>query len=132
MKEKIFQKYEEFVKFEVEDISDRLLKLPEIVAYYQEIYFSVSKKLQKLRFELDKKWQERFLYYKTEFNISLSSSEIKTFIERDLEYIDIKEKIAALELLLTKIEEVLKALDNMRWTIKSLIDWEKFKAGDFH
>jgi hypothetical protein len=80
---------------------------------------------------LDRAWQEKYLYYKNEFNIVLNNAEIKQFIEKDSEYIDLKEKLVSYQNILERIEDMLKGLDSMKWTIKSLIDWEKFKAGEY-
>jgi len=130
--EKLFDRYNEFIKFEIKDISERLRKHTEILGYYQSLFFTIKQKHTKYSFELDRKWQERYLYYKNEFNFSLSNSEIKSFIEKDNEYIAIKEKLQMVTDLLEQIELVLKGLDSMKWTIKSLIDWEMFKGGKFN
>jgi len=66
-----------------------------------------------------------------DFDFALSNTEIKQFIEKDLEILELKDKLQKVEIMLQKIEDVLKGLDNFRWTIKSLIDWENFKAGNF-
>jgi len=129
MKEKLFEKYNEFIKFDTSDIDDRLRKHTEILGYYQSAYYTIKQKHTKYSFELDRKWQEKYLYYKNEFNITLNNSEIKSFIEKDLDYLETKKKLQEVTDLLEQIEIVLKGLDSMRWTMKSIIDWEKFKQG---
>ena len=131
MKEKLFEKYNEFIKFENKDIDDRLRKHTEVLGYYQSAFYTIKQKHTKYGFELDRKWQEKYLYYKNEFNLTLNNNEIKSFIEKDLEYLGIKENLQGVTDLLDQIEITLKGLDSMRWTIKSIIDWEKFKAGQF-
>ena len=79
---------------------------------------------------LDRSWQEKYLYYKNEFNITLNNAEIKSFIEKDLEYLEKKMKLQEVTDLLEQIELVLKGLDSFQWTIKNLIDWQKFQAGE--
>ena len=129
MTDKIFEKYNEFIKFGVEDIDDRLRRHTEILGYYQSVYFTLKQKHTRYSFQLDRKWQEKYLYYKNEFNITLNNSEIKSFIEKDLEYLELKEKLQNVTDLLDQVELALKGLDSMRWAIKSLIDWERFKQG---
>ncbi len=129
--EKVFEKYYDFIKFDTTDIADRLRKHTEILGFYQSMYYNIKKKHTTYSFELDNKWQERFLYYKNDFNYTLNNAEIKSFIEKDYEYLMIKKKLQEVTDLLEQIEIVLKGLDSMRWTLKSIIDWEKFKAGDF-
>lgn len=127
--DKLFDKYNEFIKFETKDIDDRLHRHTEILGYYQSIFYTIKQKHTKYSFELDRKWQEKYLYYKNDFNITLNNTEIKAFIEKDLEYLDIKKKLQEVTDLLEQTEIVLKGLDSMRWTLKSIIDWHKFQAG---
>ena len=129
--EKLFEKYEKFIKFENKDISERLSKHTEVLGYYQSAYYTLKQKHTKYSFELDRQWQEKYLYYKNEFNIVLNNSEIKSFIEKDLEYLIVKKKLQEVTDVLEQIELVLKGLDSMRWTIKSIIDWEMFQNGKF-
>jgi hypothetical protein len=86
----------------------------------------------KYSFDLDRQWQEKYLYYKNEFNITLNNTEIKSFIDKDLEYLEIKQKLKEVTDLLEQIESVIKGLDSMRWTIKSIIDWQKFQAVSYN
>ena len=132
MKEKLFEKYNEFIKFDTKDIDDRLRKHTEVLGYYQSAFYTIKQKHTKYGFELDRAWQEKYLYYKNEFNITLNNNEIKGFIEKDLEYLDIKQKLQEVTDLLDQIEITLKGLDSMRWTIKSIIDWEKFRGGQYN
>lgn len=129
MDEPLFQKYKEFIEFEIKDISQRLHELPSVIGYYQSAYFALKSKHTKYSIELDRMWQARYMYYKNEFNIVLNNSEIKSFIEKDLEYLDVKDKLLKVHVTMENIESIIDALNNMRWTIKSLIDWEMFKAG---
>ena len=129
--EKLFDRYNEFIEFDIPQISERLIKLPAMLGHYQGIYFEVRKRHNKSLIDMDKKWQEKYRYYKIEYSISLNNNEIKTFIERDLEYIDLKERERNLDNVLNRVEQCLKSLDSMSWTLKNLVEWEKFKAGNF-
>ncbi|MCK5538566.1 MAG: recombination mediator protein UvsY [Bacteroidales bacterium] len=127
----LFDKYNSFVKFEVNQIDQRLTDLPSVVSYYQSMFYTLKSKHTKNQHELDSKWQEKYMYYKTDYNISLTNAEIKSFIEKDLEYLEIKFRLRKITDVLEQVELVLKGLDNMRWTIHDLISWEKFKQGEF-
>ena len=129
LNEKLFEKYNEFIKFEITDIDERLRKHTEVMGYYQSAFYTIKQKHTKYSFELDRSWQEKYLYYKNEFNITLNNAEIKSFIEKDLEYLETKKKLQEVTDLLEQIEMTLKGLESMRWTIKSIIDWQKFQAG---
>jgi len=125
--EELSKKYFEFIEFEIPQISERLTKLPALVGYYQSAYFALKSKHSKYSFQLDRKWQEKYLYYKNEFNIVLNNNEIKSFIEKDLEYLAIKENLDKVESVMSSIEEIIKGLDNFRWTVKNLTEWEMWK-----
>lgn len=127
----IFDRYREFIEFELKDVGDRVTKLPSIIGFYQSIFYNTKKKYDLQSMRLDRKWQEKYLYYKNEFRIVLNNNEIKSFIEKDLEYLDIKESEQKLKTFLEQIELTLKGLDSMGWQLKTLIEWEKFKQGNF-
>jgi len=127
----LMKKYQDFINFEQSDIDNRLQKLPYMIGFYQDIYYHIRKKHTKYSFELDTKWTERYLYYKNEFQITLNNNEIKSFIEKDLEYIDIRKKLAEIDDMLHQVEMILKGLDAMGWTLKNMIEWKKFQAGIF-
>lgn len=130
--ENVFERYFNFVNnFQVSDIDRKLVELPGMTGHYQNIYFELKNKYQQYDMAIDRKWTEKYLYYKNEFEFTLSNTEIKQFIEKDLEMLDLKDKLQKVELMLQKSEDVLKGLDNFRWSIKSLVDWENFKAGNF-
>lgn len=131
MTDKIFDRYNKFIEYEFSDISERLLGMPSIIGYYQSIYFTLKKKFDLYSIKLDRKWQEKYLYYKNEFNITLNNTEIKQFIEKDLEYLDIKESLQNVKTVLEQVEQTLKGLDTMQWTLKTTVEWEKFKQGSY-
>ena len=61
----IFEKYFNFINnFSVSNIDKKLIELPTIIGYYQNIYFSLKDKLQKYDMEIQRKWMEKYLYYK--------------------------------------------------------------------
>ena len=127
----IFDKYYQFIEFETSEIDERLTQLPSIIGFYQDAFYTLKQKHTKYQYEKDSKWQERYLYYKNEFNFTLTNNEIKSFIEKDIEYLDLKLKVQKVIDVLEQIEAILKSLDNLRWTIHDLISWEKFKQGEF-
>ena len=129
--EKIFDKYNEFIKFSVPDIEEKLHFLPSMIGYYQNVFYTLRQKHTRYNHQLDSTWQEKYLYYKNDFNFSLTNAEIKSFIEKDLEYLEAKFKLRKVTDLLEQVEMVLKGLDNFRWTIHDLIAWEQFQQGKF-
>ncbi len=127
----LFDKYQEFIEFEISQIDEKLTKLPSMIGHYQNIFYTLKKKHTKYQHEKDSKWTEKYLYFKNDFNFTLTNAEIKAFIEKDIEYLELKLKVQNIVNVLEQTEIVLKGLDNFRWTIHDLIAWEKFKQADF-
>ena len=129
---KLFDKYNVFISYEENQIEERLHRIPEMIGYYQNLFYTLQTKHTKYRFELDRTWQEKYLYYKNDFNFTLSNSEIKIFIDKDLEYMNLKQKLQEVTDTLNQTEIVLKGLKDMSWSLKTLIDWKKFQMGVFN
>ena len=94
------------------------------------------KQLKKLRYaliktykQLDAKWIELYEYYKTEYPINLKEKEIQEFVKRNPEYLELKEKVQALEAEIDILEKEIKNLDATRWDIKNFIEWTKLEMG---
>ena len=129
--DKLFDKYYEFIEFETSQIDERLFKLPSIIGHYQNIFYALKQKHTKYQHETDSKWTEKYLYYKNDFDFTLTNAEIKAFIEKDIEYLDLKLKVQKVVDVLEQVEIVLKGLDNFRWTIHDLISWLKFQQAEY-
>ena len=127
----LFVKYNNFIEFETQQIELRLQELPSMVGYYQDIFYTLKQKHTKYQHETDCEWTAKYLYYKNDFNFTLTNAEIKSFIEKDLEYLNLKLKTKKVTDVLEQVEIVLKGLSDFGWTIKNLIDWKKFQAGEF-
>jgi len=107
-------------------------KLREIAGEYEKVLKEIKQKryeLIKVSKELDSLWLERYLYYKNDFPISLKQNEIKDFIERDKEYIELKYKLKELENDIEYLEKHLKNIESFRWDIKLFIEWQKLEMG---
>ena len=106
--------------------------LPQISLQIQD-KISQLKKLRyaliKLYKQLDGKWLELYEYYKTDYPMQLKDKEIKEFVERNPEYLDLKEKVQTLETEIDVLEKEIKNLDATRWDIKNFIDWTKLEMG---
>jgi len=99
------------------------------IAKYQRYYFNALNKLYAVQEALGKKYQSLYIEYKMDFEIKLSSSEIKTFIETNSEYLTLKTSEKKLEAQINFFEECMKNVNSMRWDIKTFLELEKFKQG---
>lgn len=127
--EKLFRKYNEFVEYNLTNIDKKLLELPLVVSHYQNLFYSMQAKLDEYDAQKAELWQAKYLYYKHQFDHALSNTEIKQFIERDLEVINIIRKMNVVRLIASRAEDTIKSLREFSWTLKHLIEYEKFKAG---
>jgi hypothetical protein len=124
-----FKKYEEFIIYDMTNLTHKLLELPGLVSYYQNVFYDMQNKLDTYEYQRAQKWQEKYIYYKNDFDFSLTNTEIKQFIERDVEILELIRKIARVKLIANRAEDTIKSLREFSWTIKHLIEWQKFQAG---
>lgn len=129
--DKIKAEYEEDIKYDLPNLVRYLMLLPSIISKYQNLWFHIKNKMDILQKEYNDTWISRFMYYKHDFDITLTNSEIKAFLEKDTNMNNIKSKIDFLSSKLTLVEKWLKNFDGMRFDLKLIVEWEKFKAGEY-
>jgi hypothetical protein len=61
--------------------------------------------------------------------LTLLKTDVEKFIESDPKVIELKLKIAVIEVKVKMVEEFLKVLNNRNFSIKSAIDWFKMTQG---
>ena len=125
----IFKKYNDFIEYDLTNIDRKLLEQPGVVSYYQNIFYSMQDKLDTYEYQKAQIWQSKYIYYKNDFDFALTNAEIKQFIERDVEIVDLVRKIARVKLIANRAEDTIKSLREFSWTMKHLIEFEKFKVG---
>lgn len=99
------------------------------ISKWHNKWFSFKREFDKLSLELDQTYVKKYVYYKKDFDIKLSATEIKEFISGDADYLNTKTKLKQAQAILEYIEKAIKNLDGVRWDIKNTIEWEKFKSG---
>lgn len=118
------------IKWEFSKVEKYLQLLPSTIAKYQNIWLRYKKQLDKTEIEFDDLWISRFTYYKNDFDIKLSNSEIKDFINKDVELNNIRKKQKYLITAIEFVEKCMKNLDSIRWDIKNVIEYNKFINGE--
>jgi len=127
--EDIQKEYNEDITWDEFNVSSKINLLAKYIVKYQNHYFGGLKKLNIITQGLGKKYQELYIYYKLDFEIKLKDQEIKTFIETNTEYLELKTAKSKLENQINYFEECMKNINSMRWDIKTYLDFEKFKQG---
>jgi len=127
--EDIQEEYLEDVSWDEYNSSSKLANSAKYVVKYQNYYYSTVIKITKVQEEMNKKYQELYLYYKLDFDIQLKDNEIKNFIETNVEYSKLKSATEKLKSTANYFETCIKNVNSMRYDIKNFLEVEKFKAG---
>ncbi len=127
--DKLKDEYEEDIKWEFTDIGVFMSTIPIKIAKYQRMWFDLRNTHDKYAKEYDDLWIKRFMWYKQEFDISLSNTEIKVFLEKDTELNNIRLKQKRILVVLEFLEKCMKNLDSIRWDCKLSLEYQKFING---
>lgn len=121
--------YEKEMQFDISEISSISLKIPAMRAKYLNHLEFVERSIYRLENENKSKYNELYVHYRTDFEIELSTKEIKDFIDGDVKFLDNNRKMKKLKAMADWLEGAIKGVDNLQWTIKNIITWEMFQAG---
>ena len=125
----IKDRYTKFIEWDEHTLDDKLFRVASEYAFFQSLYTSTSRKKSQLLTELDSLHHGKWKYYKHNFDDALSQSDINKFIEKDLDVLKLRGTITNHEIYMRYFEECMKNLNQIRWDIKSFIEYKKFKAG---
>lgn len=105
--------------------------IPLILAKYVIEHRKVSKELSKLEHELEVLFNERYKYYKEEYDDTiLKDREVSLYAKADQGYLDLKEKIDELSTYKEGLEKAIATIKETHWVHKTRIDYEKLYAVD--
>lgn len=127
--DKIRERYRAFLQWDGNNVQERMFSIANEYAYFQTLYFHTSKNMTDIEKEIDSLWQGKFKFYKHEMDDKLSNTEIKGFIDKDLEILSLRGKLSNHKTYLTFFEECMKNLNNMRWDIKAYLEYIKLRSG---
>ena len=123
-------KVDEDLEINENNIQQKSLKLANIYNYYLKLYIQEFGILKYKTTEKNKKYQQKYHYYKFENQYQLSSAkEIEIYVNGDEEIHKINLTIQAQETIVKYLEQVLTNINNTGYRIKSYIDIEKIKHG---
>ena len=93
---------------------------------YIEDFYRWGRKLKKLERKLKEVEGELYKYYKTDFEIKLTSyTDIMKFVQKDKKYQKIWQLRDDVEELVSFLERTIKNMSNNPWLVQKLIDLEK-------
>mgnify|MGYP001450532553 CR=1 FL=1 len=127
--EDIRNRYIEFLKWDSSIIDIKIMSVAVEYAFFQNLYYETSKKMTTAQKEHDDMWTGKYKQYKFDFDIQLSHTEIKTFLEKDNELLAKLVEVRKLKDMASFLEEAMKNINQLRWDIKHYIEWKNFQKG---
>lgn len=105
--------------------------IPLILAKYVIEHRKVGKELSKLEHELEALFNERYKYYKEEYDdMILKDREVSLYAKASQNYLDLKGKVDELASYKEGLEKAIATIKETHWVHKTRIDYEKLYAVD--
>ena len=105
--------------------------IPLILAKYVIEHRKVGKELSKLEHQLEVMYNERYKYYKEEYdNTILKDREVSLYAKADEDYLKLKETRDELASYKEGLEKAIATIKETHWVHKTKIDYEKLYAVD--
>ena len=123
------QRLEKALKLNKNNLDDNILEFAEIYHFLTNRYLKILNKINKVEIKLQERFAERYSYYKVDYEIQLTSQEIKMFIDNDKETQDLRLELKNLKSLAEVTEKQMKNIELARWDVKNLIEYMKLKSG---
>lgn len=127
--EELEARLEKALKLNKVNLDDSIIEFGELYYLFTKYYLKVLKSINKVEISLQEKFSERYSYYKVDYDIQLSTQEIKMFIENDKETIELRQKLKDLKSVAEIVEKHLKNIESTRWDARNLIEYMKIKGG---
>lgn len=106
-------------------------EIPLILAKYVIEHRKVGKELFKLEHELEALFNDRYKYYKEEYDeIILKDREVSLYAKADQSYLDLKERVDELSTYKEALEKAIATIKETHWVHKTKIDYERLYAVD--
>lgn len=105
--------------------------IPLILAKYVIEHRKIGKELARLEHELEALFNERYKYYKEEYDdIILKDREVSLYAKASQAYLDLKGKVDELASYKEALEKAIATIKETHWVHKTRIDYEKLYAVD--
>lgn len=115
---------------DIESAIEASTKVPNLYMRYLDVYTKEFNELNKLKAKLDKKYGELFEKYKMDSDVAWKNeSEIKSQINRDNEYYNLRIEFAQQEYMVKHLEEILGNINRMGFSINAFISLKKLLMG---
>ena len=106
-----------------------IAQMPIVIQKYMNVQFDLMYLISEKEMKKNEIYGERFKYYKEDYNFKLSSAEIKYYIAKDSQYLEILKELEVYETLFKQIVEIITELRNVQWMVKTSLEYKKFEMG---
>jgi hypothetical protein len=115
---------------DIESAIDASARVPNLYMKYLDVYTKEFNELNKLKAKLDKRYGELMEKYKMDSDVAWKNeSEIKSQINRDNEYYNLRIEFAQQEYMVKHLEEILGNINRMGFSINAFISLKKLLMG---
>lgn len=123
------ERLDEALKLNRENLDDSIVEFIELHSLLSKSYLKILREINEVEAQLEDRLIERYSYYKVDYDIQLSSQEVKLFVDNDTELSSLRKKLKDLNASANFREKQIKNVEQARWDVKNLIDYMKLKSG---
>jgi hypothetical protein len=129
-------------KIDATNISHESANIPQLHNRYYSLYAQVGLRLRKLKTDYKQLFKLKTDYYKGDLGpeelkeygwepqpLKILRGDLPIYLEADEDIILMTLKIGYQEEMLDFLESIIKQIQNRGFQLKSIVDWERFKAG---
>ena len=114
-------------------------RTPYIYSKYLKLYTNYGLRYKQVEKEYDLLYRERWEYYNGKaseevykeepFDLKIIRGDLPIYLKADEKLSKLEEKKEYFLSCVNYLERILKIIDNRNWSIRNMIEWEKFKNG---
>jgi hypothetical protein len=138
----IYELWEIDSHFERDELTEETLKIPKLHSKYLRILSEERLRLKTFESSYKKLFRLKHEYYRGDLDgdtlkqmgwsqnpLKILRQDLDMYIQQDEDIIDMSNKVTLQKEKISLVESIMQQISNRGYQIKSIIDWEKFKAG---
>ena len=137
--DKLYNQVEKELGLDKTNLTHESSRTPYMYSKYLKLYTTYGLRYKKVEKEYDALYKDRWEYYNGKsseevykeepFDLKIIRGDIPMYLKADKKLSTLEEKKEYYLSCVNYLERVLKIIDNRNWTIRNIIEWEKFKNG---
>ena len=138
----IFDLWKEDSYFERDELTEETLRIPQLHSKYLRTLSQERIRLKMFESDYKKLYRIMHEYYRGDLDgdtlkqmgwsqnpLKILRQDLDMYIQQDEDIIDMSNKVTLQKEKISLVESIMQQISNRGYQIKSIIDWEKFKAG---